>query len=118
MEAVRPHAPFLLLKLQGVDAHEQARALCDSLVLVEETSLLPLQEGEFYHHQVRGLKVFTTAGAAIGTITEVFFSGEHDVWVVRQEQKEYLIPVIEDIVRSIDISGGQAIIEPIPGLLE
>jgi hypothetical protein len=29
-----------------------------------------------------------------------------------------MIPVIDEIVRSIDIAGGRAVIEPLPGLLE
>ena len=115
---VRPQAPGLLLKLQGIQFLEQAQAQREAIVSVEETQLAPLRDGEFYYYQVSGLKVRTLAGDEIGTIVQSFFSGGHDVWVVRQGQKEYLIPVTEEIVRSIDIAGGQAIIEPTAGLLE
>jgi 16S rRNA processing protein RimM len=118
IESVRPHASFLLLKLQGVDSREQAYALRGSVVLVEETLLPPLQEGEFYYYQIKGVRVLTTSGECIGTIADVFFSGGHDIWIVRQDQKEYMIPVIDEVVRSLDIQGRQAIIEPLPGLLE
>jgi len=118
LESVRPHAPFVLVRLQGVNSLDQARALRDIVVSVEEDLLPPLQDGEYYYYQVIGLKVCTTASEQIGTIAQVFFSGGHDVWVVRQGKKEYLIPVTDEIVRSIDIPGGQAIIEPIEGLLE
>jgi 16S rRNA processing protein RimM len=106
------------VKLQEVDSLTQAQALRESIVSVEETQLAPLHDGEFYYCQVIGLKVRTHAGKELGTITQVFFSGGHDVWVVRHGKEEYLIPVTEEIVRSIDIPGGQAIIEPIAGLLE
>ena len=118
VESVRPHAPVVLVRLQGVESFDQARTLRDTVVSVEEDRLPPLREGEFYYYQVIGLKVYTTTNEQIGTITQVFFSGGHDVWVVRQGKKEYLIPVIEEIVRTIDIPGGQAIIEPMEGLLE
>lgn len=118
MEAARPHGRFLLLKLQGVDSRAQAQAWRDAVVTVEEAWLPPLHEGEFYYYQVEGLRVVTTAGDCIGTITASFFSGGHDVWVVRQGEKEYLVPVIDEVVRSLDLSGGQVIIEPISGLLE
>jgi 16S rRNA processing protein RimM len=101
-----------------VDSIDQAETLRDMTVAVEETVLPPLEDGEFYYYQVIGLTVRTTAGADIGEIVQVFFSGGHDIWVVRQGEKEYLIPVIEDIVRSIDIPGKQAIIEPLAGLLD
>lgn len=116
--SVRPQAPGLLVKLHGVDSLAQAQALRASSVLVEETQFAPLRDGEFYYWQVIGLKVRTQTGEELGTIAQVFFSGGHDVWVVRQGEEEYLIPVTEEIVRSIDIPGGQAIIEPIAGLLE
>ena len=116
--SVRPHAPCVLVKLQGVEALAQAQALRESIVSVAETELAPLDDGEFYYCQVIGLKVRTQAGEEVGTIVQVFFSGGHDVWVVQREKEEYLIPVTEEIVRSIDILGGQAIIEPLAGLLE
>ena len=115
---VRPQPPCLLVKLQGVESLAQAQALRESIVSVEETQLAPLGDGEFYYYQVVGLKVRTQAGDEVGTIVQVFFSGSHDVWVVQRGQEEYLIPVTEEIVRSIDIADGQAIIEPIAGLLE
>lgn len=117
VESVRLHAPSLLIKFQGVTSLEQAQLLRGSEVSIEEDQLPPLQEGEFYYYQVVGLRVLTTTGEEIGTIAEVFFSGGHDVWVVRQGKKEYLIPVTEEIVRTIDIAGGRAIIEPMEGLL-
>ncbi|MBI3301998.1 MAG: 16S rRNA processing protein RimM [Deltaproteobacteria bacterium] len=118
LESVRPHAPFVLVRLQGVNSLEQAQALHGAVVSVEEDRLPPLREGEFYYYQAIGLHVFTTAGEPIGTIAQVFFSGGHDIWVVRQGKKEYLLPVTEEVVRTIDIPGGRAIIEPIEGLLE
>jgi 16S rRNA processing protein RimM len=116
--SIRPHEPVLLIKLQGVDSLTQARDLRETVVSVEEHLLAPLHDSEFYYYQVIGLKVYTREGKQIGTITQVFFSGGHDVWVVRQGKEEYLIPVTEEIVRTIDLPGGQVFIEPLKGLLE
>ena len=118
VEGARPRAPFVLVKLVGIDSLDHAETLREKVVAVEETVLPPLKEGEFYYYQVVGLTVRTTKGMEIGEIAHVFFSGGHDVWVVRQEKKEYLIPVTEEIVRSIDFSSKEAIIEPLAGLLE
>jgi 16S rRNA processing protein RimM len=118
VEGVRPHAPFLLVRLQGVTSLMQARELRDTIVAVEEHVLPPLREGEFYYYQIIGLRVFTTQEELIGTVVHAFFSGGHDVWVVRHGEKEQMIPVTDEIVRSIDIPGGRAIIEPLAGLLE
>jgi 16S rRNA processing protein RimM len=108
----------VLVKLEGVDSLTQAETLCDTTLSIAEEQLPPLGEGEFYYYQVIGLSVYTTSGAPVGIITQVFFAGGHDVWVVQQGKKEHLIPVIEEIVRMIDIPGKRAIIEPFEGLLE
>ena len=116
--SIRPHRPFVLLKLETIDSLELAEGLREKILAVEESILPPVQEGEFYYYQVIGLHVRTTAGRDIGVISQVFFSGGHDIWVVQQEEKEYLIPVTEEIVRVIDIPGAHVVIEPLDGLLD
>lgn len=118
VEGVRPQPPFFLLRLQGITSLEQAQTLRDSVLAVEAHLLPPLAEGEFYYYQVVGLPVFTSSGECLGSITQVFFSGGHDVWVVQQGEKEYMIPVTEEIVRSIDMPGRRIVIEPLEGLLD
>ena len=118
VENIRRRAPFLLVRFQEVTSLEQAQALCHAVVSIEERWFSPVQEGEFYYYQVIGLNVLTTADECVGQITQVFFSGGHDVWVVRQGKKEHLIPVTEEIVRSIDIPSGRVVIEPMEGLLD
>jgi 16S rRNA processing protein RimM len=118
VEEAQPHKLFILLKLEGVDSMEAARALVSATLAVKEQDLLPLAEEEFYHYQVIGMEVITTSGTRLGTIKEVFFTGSHDVWVIRQGEKEHLIPVIDEVVRSLDIPGKKAIVEPLEGLLD
>lgn len=116
--SLRPHRPFVLLKFATIDSLEQAECLRDQVLAVDESVLPPAHEGEFYYYQVIGLPVRTTAGREIGVISQVFFSGGHDIWVVQAGEKEYLIPVTEEIVRFLDIPGKQIVIEPMAGLLD
>jgi len=118
VESVRPHAPSLLVRFQEVTSLEQAQALRNAVLLIEEHWIPPAHEGEFYYYQVVGFNVLTIAGECIGQIAQTFFSGGHDIWVVRKEKKEFMIPVIDEIVRSIDIRQRRVIIEPIEGLLD
>jgi 16S rRNA processing protein RimM len=118
VESVRPQAPFLLIRFQDITSLEQAQELRDAIVFAAEEMLPPLEEGEFYYYQVVGLQVFTTSEEPIGVIAQVFFSGGHDVSVVRHGKKEYMIPVTDEVVRSIDIPGGRVVIEPLEGLLD
>ena len=118
LKQVRPHPPFLLLKFVGVDSRDRAEALRKSGLFVDESDLPQLQAGEFYHYQVIGLPVRTLTHESIGTIEEVLTTPGHDVFVVRDGEKEYLIPVVEEVVRTISIEERLVIIDPPEGLLE
>ena len=50
VEAVRPHRPFVLLKLKGVNSTETTRALVGAELAVKEHDLPPLAHGEFYYY--------------------------------------------------------------------
>lgn len=109
----------LKMELEGIDTIEQAQALRGTVLYVAVDDLPPASDNEFYYYQVLGLRVETTEGRVLGTIDEVFFNGANDVWVVRNgERDEILIPVIDDVVRQIDLEAGRVIVEAIPGLLD
>ena len=65
-----------------------------------------------------GFEVTTNDGRRLGTVTETFSTGANDVWVVRDAEREHLIPAIADVVRAIDRDGRRIVIEPMPGLLD
>ena len=118
VSSAAPHGRVLLVALDGVVDRDAAEALVGARLLVRAADLPPPDDGEFYYHEVAGFSVETTAGEALGTIAETFTTGLHDVWVVRDGQREYLIPVIADIVRTFDRDAGRVVIEPLPGLLD
>jgi 16S rRNA processing protein RimM len=114
-----PHGRgFVLLAVDGVADRDAAEAVIGSRVLVLQADLPPPAEDEFYYHELEGFAVETTDGQALGAIAETFTTGTSDVWVVRGVGREHLIPVIADVVRSIDRDGRKVVIEPLPGLLE
>jgi 16S rRNA processing protein RimM len=52
----------------------------------------------------------------LGTIREIIQTGSNDVYVVRDDNHELLIPAIQDVVREIDVAAGVMKIELIDGL--
>jgi 16S rRNA processing protein RimM len=104
--------------LVGITDANQALALRGMIVMVAATALPPAAPGEFYYFQVLGCEIVTTTGLAVGTIEEVFSNGANEVWVVRGRAAEHLVPVIEDVVKSIDLAARRIVIEAVPGLLD
>lgn len=77
-----------------------------------------MQEGQYYHFELVGLKVITTSGEPVGVITEIITMSSNDTYVVRGTRGEILIPAIGEVVKSIDLRNRSVVIEPIKGLLE
>lgn len=119
LRSASPHGRGLVLVgLEGIEDRTAAEALVGATVLVPQGDLPPPAENEFYYHEIEGFRVETVGGEHLGVIVETFPTGTSDVWVVRGEGREHLIPVIADVVRAIDRSGQRVVIEPLPGLLE
>ena len=117
LKATRAGSALAVL-LEGIDTIEAAQAFKGREAFVDAGDLPQLGEKEFYYFEMVGYSVRLTDGQELGVIEEVFSNGAHDIWVVRKNRSEFLIPVIEDVVRSIDSPSRVAVIDPIPGLLD
>ena len=117
VESVRFHQEFVLLKLAGYPTRTEAEALRNELLQVPEEEAIPLEEGEYFLHQLLGLEVQTEDGQSLGRLTDVLETGANNVFVVSGADGEHLIPDIPDVVQAVDVVGGRIIIRPLPGLL-
>src|ERR1700692_4501879 len=94
------HQRVFLGAVEDVDA---AQALRGGAVMVAAASLPPLKEGEFYYFQIAGAEVILTDGRPLGIIEDIMSTAGHDVWVVRDGEREVLVPVIADVVKAMDL---------------
>jgi len=107
----------VVLKLAGIDSATAAEALRDCLLEVPEEDLRPLGEGEYYHFQILGLEVRTTTGEVLGRVEQIISTGSNDVFVVRSQRGEILIPAVDDVVKSVNPAAGRIEVEAVEGLL-
>ncbi len=114
----RLNASTQRITLEGVADPNVAESLKGAIVLVAAEDMPAPKSGEFYYYEAIGCEVFLTGGSRIGAIEEIFSNGAHDIWVVRDGEREFLIPVIEDVVKAMDFAARRVTIEPIPGLLD
>jgi len=114
---VRQHGRFFSLKLEGIDTIEEAEVLRNGFLLIDRSEVPPLPEGSFYVFELIGMEVRTETGRRIGEIQEVLELPANDVYVVRDEDRELLIPAVRDIVREIDTSSGVMVVDGRKGLL-
>jgi len=117
LEGFRLHKGSALLKLEGCHDRAAVEKLRGQLVQIPIEEAMPLEEDEYYEHQIVGLAVWTVGGEYLGTVDEIIFTGSNDVYVVRGEGREILIPAIENVVLEINLAKGRLIVEMMEGLI-
>ena len=116
---VRPHKQNLIVHLDGVNHREAATRYTNLILHIPIEYAMPLEEGEFYHHQLVGLAVVSDEGQPLGQLTRVIETGANDVYVVSDaDGGELLLPAIDEVVRKIDLPARQILVHVIPGLLD
>ena len=107
----------LLVRLEDVGSREQAQALSGWEICAPRDELPRPEPGEFYWFDLEGLIVLTQDGECLGRVTDFFPTGSNEVLVVRDGEREILLPFIKDVILSVDAAQGSLHIRVLPGLL-
>lgn len=118
VQSVRGAGSVFIIKFEGSDSIEAAKPLCGTVMFVPRGDLKPLPEGEYYRFEIEGLRVYDEAGKYYGCIEEIIETGSNDVYVVRDGKKETLLPMIESVVKTVDLKERKLIFHIVEGLLE
>ena len=115
----RKHKNFDLLMFKGYDNVNEVEFMKGGVLKISEEQLTPLEEGEFYYHEIVGCTVMTDEGASLGKVKEILSPGANDVWVIQQTNggKDILIPYIDDVVLNVDTKEKIVTIHLLEGLI-
>lgn len=117
IEYSRFHKAWVLLKFEGYDDRDAVEALRGQLLQVREDQAIPLEEDEYFLFELIGLHVISDNGDHLGELVEVIETGANNVFVVRGQQGEILIPDIAEVVLDINFDNRQITVHLLPGLL-
>ena len=113
------HKGRVILKFEGYDSMTAAERLAGGLVVVPESDTMPLEEGEFYEYDIVGSQAVTSEGRVIGEVTRLMRTGGHDLLVVRgEDEREHLIPFVDEICSDVDVEARRITVDPPEGLLD
>ena len=117
VDEARPHKGVLLVKLSGVKTKEAAKELVGGLVMIPRSNLPKPEPGEYYHIDLIGLRVVTEDGLELGRLTDIITTGANDVYEIVGDDKELLLPAIEDVIVNVDIEGRTMTVRLMEGML-
>jgi 16S rRNA processing protein RimM len=115
---LRIHNNTTIIAIEGINTVEEASGLRGSIVLADKCDLPETKEDEYYWFQLIGLNVVTVEGNFIGTVKNLIDREPQSLLVVENDKKEFLIPMVDTIVREVKLDESEVIIVPIEGLFD
>jgi len=115
----RQHKNSLLLAFDDFHDREAVGVFRNQWAYVSTSDRPTLPDGEYYHHQLLGLRVVSDDGSVLGNIVKILETGANDVYVVRKpDGKEILLPAINQVILEINLEKGEMIVHLLVGLID
>jgi 16S rRNA processing protein RimM len=102
--------------LDGISSRKQASSLAGQYVNATPEASPELEEGEYFHYQLIGMLVRTEEGEELGELQEILETGSNDVYIVRGNSGELLIPATAQVVQNVDVVGNNMLVRLPDGL--
>ena len=117
IKSSRWHNQILLLGFEGVNDRNQIEALRDQLIS-SQVDLSALAPGEYHYQQLIGCQVYLQNNDLVGQVSEVVKLPGQDLLSVDKNGSQVLIPMVKQIIISIDVLTKKIVVNPPEGLLD
>ncbi|WAR45423.1 ribosome maturation factor RimM [Methylomonas rapida] len=106
------HGNVVVAELENISDRDAALALMGAKILIRKQQLPKPKPGEYYWADLVGLRVETESGLKLGIVDHLLETGANDVLVVRDGERERLIPFLQrQTVLKIDLAAGVMIVD-------
>ncbi len=117
-EKIAENGNVFIAKFSGVDSIEAAESYRNRVIYISRNDVR-LENGRYFIQDIIGCTVIDAEnGITYGIISDVSATGANDVWHIKKDGKEYLIPVIPPVVSNVDIDSGIVKITPLEGIFD
>lgn len=115
----RPNGNMVIMKIQDVDTVESAAEYRNKIIYMKRSDA-KLPDGTWFIQELIDCTVIDADDEDIvyGVISDISQTGANDVWHIKKDDKEYLIPAIPDVVIDTDVVKGIIKIRPLKGIFD
>lgn len=114
LRSLRGASPSAVLEINGISSRDEASIYRGMPLYMDIRDAKPLDEGEYYWHQLIDMTVVNAAGETLGTLTSILQTGANDVYVITQpDGAELLLPAIKNVVLDIDLPHKRMVAKPL-----
>ena len=106
------------IQFEEINNETDADAILKTDVYLPLNLLPKLTGDQFYFHEVIGFMLEDVNYGEIGIITSINDKTAQDLFIIKKEDTEILIPMIDDFIKKIDRKNKKVIIKTPEGLIE
>ncbi len=112
----RVHKGCVIMRLKGIDTIEKATALRERILYMNRDDV-ELPEDLVFIQDIIGLSVYDQRlDRVMGTLKDVLTNPANDVYVIKDGDKQYLVPAVREFLKDVDVEKGVITICTIPGM--
>lgn len=111
------HKGQVLLRLRGYESLDAVEKFRGATLLLDLEQLPPLDQDEFYWHQLEGALVVDAHRGELGRLHAMFSTAAHDTWVVKGGEGEVMIPVVGAFILAVDLENKRVDVDLPEGLI-
>ena len=112
------HKGNIVLNFKEFNDRNEVESLKDYFICIPKEERPELGEGEYYFDEIIGLKVLDEKSDYLGEIIDIKETGSNDVYIVKDEDKEFLLPALKHVIKEIDLEEGVMKVELMEGLID
>jgi 16S rRNA processing protein RimM len=112
IEEAEPAAETVLMRFAGIDSPEKAKTLGGARLLAGREQAAPLEDGEHYIEDLKGLCVLTSSGENIGAILDIIEGGGGELAEIELSNGEKkLVPFRKEFFSEISPQQGRVVLQ-------
>jgi 16S rRNA processing protein RimM len=102
VEQIQIRANKSIIKFEDIDTIEEAQKIVNCDIYLPNDNLPELDDNQFYYHEIIDFDVIDEQKGKLGKVTAVYTSDAQDLIAMSYQNAEILIPVSDEIVKTID----------------
>ena len=108
---------FVLMDIEGVSSIDDATVLKERVIYADRKDI-KIEEGAYFIADLIGLPVIDKeTGDVIGTLCDVLNLGASDIYTIKTENGEKMIPAVPEFIKEVDVEKG-IFVSLIEGMLD
>ena len=104
-----------IFKIRGFNSIDEAKTIIGHTIFV----IVPINDKiNQISKNLLNWRVISISTGYIGKLVDIMWCPANDIYIIKNHNKEYLIPVVDEFIKEINYKNKEIVISPIEGLIE